>query len=190
VGFGGGNLSDGTVDTAASRAARFYLSLQAPFDIAFAEFSDRDAGYYQYQVGDAGRWWDAADDAGMARFLAGFVSAARKRVVLWQIPLGNTKMRAMNNTWGHYQDNRVEWFLDDPTRAHLAAYVQAGAVAFLFGGGAVGTTCACDATGDGLTDPPAINGNTGVSLSPADDGGFFHQKAAAYYATGAIPLTP
>ena len=27
---------------------------------------------------------------------------------------GNTKMRAMNNTWNHYQDNRVEWLLDDP----------------------------------------------------------------------------
>ena len=32
---------------------------------------------------------------------------------MWQIPLGNTKMRAQNNTWGHYQDNRPEWLLDD-----------------------------------------------------------------------------
>ena len=55
-----------------------------------------------------------------------FVASAGKRVVLWQIPLGNTRMRAVNNTWQHYQDNRVEWFLDDPSRAHLAEYVQAG----------------------------------------------------------------
>jgi hypothetical protein len=38
-------------------------------------------------------------------------------------------MRAMNNTWDHYQDNRVERLLDDPSRAHLLAYVQAGVVA-------------------------------------------------------------
>ena len=40
--------------------------------------------------------------------------------MVWQIPLGNTKMRAKNNTWGHYQDNRAEWFLEDPGGTHLA----------------------------------------------------------------------
>ena len=79
---------------------------------------------------------------------------------MWQIPLGNTKMRSVNNTNGHYQDNRPEWLLDDLGRAHLAAYRDAGVVAFLFGGGAGGTTCACDAIGDGVTNPAAINGNT------------------------------
>ena len=44
---------------------------------------------------------------------------------MWQIPLGNTKMRAMNNTWGHYQDNRVEWLLDEPARTHLRTYLNA-----------------------------------------------------------------
>jgi len=39
-----------------------------------------------------------------------------KRIVMWQIPLGNTKMRAQNNTTGHDQDNRPEWLLDDPLR--------------------------------------------------------------------------
>ena len=43
-----------------------------------------------------------------------FVDLTGKRIVLWQIPYGNTRMRAMNNTWNHYQDNRVEWLLDDP----------------------------------------------------------------------------
>src|SRR5581483_376581 len=110
-----------------------------------------------------------------------FVNVAQKRVVMWQIPQGNTKMRAENNTWNHYQDNRVEWLLDDPTRAHLTSYAQAGVVAFIFGRGADGPTCACDANNDGVTNPGPINGNTGVSLSADDDGGFFDQKAAAYY---------
>ena len=103
------------------------------------------------------------------------------RVVLWQVPLGNTKMRAENNTWDHYQDNKVEWLLDDPSRAHLNAYAQAGVVAALFGRGADGPTCACDAAGDGVTDPTPIDGNTGLSLSADDDGGFFKQQAADYY---------
>ena len=79
---------------------------------------------------------------------------------MWQIPLGNTQMRAQNNTNGHYQDNRPEWLLDEPGRTHLTAYRDAGVVAFLFGGGAGGTTCACNAVNDGVTNPAPINGNT------------------------------
>jgi len=131
--------------------------------------------------------------------------------VMWQIPLGNTKMRSQNNTTGHYQDNRPEWLLDDPGRAHLTAYRDAGVVAFLFGGGAGGTTCACNGQGDGVTNPPAINGNTLASEAAAagsapvvvtrgstptlvtphaadDDGGFFRWKAWQYYRDGAVSL--
>ncbi len=97
-------------------------------------------------------------------------------------------MQAVNNTPNHFQDNRVEWLLEDPTRTHLAAYRQAGVVAFLFGRALPGTTCACDAAGDGITNPPPIDGNTRPSLSAADDGGFFQQQAMAYYAGGAMPL--
>ncbi|MEO6045267.1 MAG: hypothetical protein ABIQ47_15305, partial [Tepidiformaceae bacterium] len=86
------------------------------------------------------------------------------------------------------QDNRAEWLLDDPARTHLQTYIDAGVVAFLFGGGAGGVTCACDAAGDGLTNPSAINGNTLTSLSADDDGGFFKQKSANYYQSGPIPL--
>jgi hypothetical protein len=125
---------------------------------------------------------------------------------MWQIPLGNTKMRAQNNTTGHYQDNRPEWLLDEPARTHLAAYRDAGVVAFLFGGGAGGTSCACDGQSDGVTNPAAVNGNALVSAAGTgapsfngttlttpyaanDDGGFFRWKAWQYYQTGAIPLT-
>ncbi|MBF6599352.1 MAG: hypothetical protein IVW36_02440 [Dehalococcoidia bacterium] len=183
------NPPDATVDALGQKAARFFNSLGGSFDIAFAEFSDRDAAFKQFQYGDgAASWWDAGDFAREARFLAQFVAVSRKRVVMWQVPLGNTKMRAMNNTWDHYQDNRVEWLLDDPSRANLNAYVQAGVVAFLFGRGADGATCACDAAGDGVTNPAPIDGNTGTSTSADDDGGFFRQKAAAYYSAGAAPL--
>jgi hypothetical protein len=205
------NPSDAIVDSLAARAAAFYNSLAANFDIAFAEFSDRDSGFYQYVYGDGGQhWWDAEDFRRGARFLGGFSAAAHKRIVMWQIPLGNTKMRAENNTTGHYQDNRPEWLLDEPARSHLTAYRDAGVVAFLFGGGAGGVSCACDAQNDGVTNPSAINGNTLASeAAPAgsapvqvtrgttptlvtpyaanDDGGFFRWKAWRYYQDG--PMT-
>jgi hypothetical protein len=181
--------SDAQIDALAARSAAFYTSLGANFDLAFAEFSDRDAGFYQYVYGNPNAWWAPADFARNVRYLSDFVALTAKRVVMWQIPYGNTKMRAMNNTWNHYQDNRPEWLLDDPARAHLADYVNAGVVALLFGGGAGGVTCSCDAARDGVTNPAPINGNTGLSLSADDDGGYFRSKAQAYYGGGAMSLS-
>jgi hypothetical protein len=180
---------DDQVNNLGSRAARFYQSLGASFDLAFGEFSDRDSAFKQAQYG-AGQeaWWDANDFRRHALFISRFVAETGKRMVLWQIPLGNTKMRAMNNTWDHYQDNRPEWLLDDPSRAHLNTYIQAGVIAFLFGRGADGATDASDASGDHVTNPAPINGNTLTSLSADDDGGFFNDRAKSYYTTGAITL--
>jgi len=183
------NPSNSVVDQLATRSGNFYKSLQANFDVVFSDPADRDAAFKQYQYGDGGAaWWDSGDYARNVRFLGTFVSVAQKRVVLWQIPQGNTKMRALNNTWNHYQDNHVEWWLDDPGRTHLTEYLNAGVVALLFGRGADGATCACDANNDGITNPAAINGNTGMSLNSDDDGGFFKQKTAAYYTAGAMSL--
>jgi hypothetical protein len=181
--------SDAQIDALAGRSASFYTSLNASFDLVFAEFSDRDAAFKQYQNGDGGAsWWYADDFARSARYLGRFSALTRKRIVMWQIPLGNTKMRAMNNIWDHYQDNKVEWFFDDPGRANLSAYARAGVVAFLFGRGADGATCACDSAGDGVTNPSAIGANTRASLNADDDGGYFRERAAAYYTTGAMAL--
>ena len=164
------------------RAAAFYRSLHTHFDLTFAEFSDRDSGFKQKIYGDGGAsWWNAADFARDVRFLSTYSRAAHQRIVMWQIPLGNREMRAENNTWGHFQDNRVEWLLGRHSARHLAAYRRAGVIAFLFGGGADGTTCACDAQHDGVTNPPPIGGNNRRSLSADDDGGLFRQLARRFY---------
>jgi hypothetical protein len=207
------NPPDATVDALAARAAAFYKSLAANFDIAFAEFSDRDAAFYQFVYGDGGsHWWDSEDFRRSVRFIGGFSTGAGKRIVMWQIPLGNTRMRAQNNTAGHYQDNRPEWLLDEPARTHLAAYRDAGVVAYLFGGGASGTTCACNGQNDGVTNPAPINTNTMASEAASagtaptqvtrgttptlvtpyaadDDGGFFRWRAWRYYQDGAMTFT-
>lgn len=183
------NSSEAEVDALATRAARFFTSLGASFDLVFDYPTDRDAAFKQFQYGDGGAsWWDAADYARNARFLATFVQLAQMRVVEWSIPYGNTRMRAMDNTWNHYQDNHVEMLLEDPARAQMAAYVRAGVVAFLFGRGADGATNASDANQDGITNPPPINGNDRLSLNADDDGGFFRELARAYYAAGPLPL--
>lgn len=177
-----------TVVSYATRSAHFYRSLGARFDVSFEDFSDRDAGFYAKIEGNPRTWFTPADFHRHLLYAQTFVRLARVRMAVWQIPLGNTRMRALDNTWGHFQDNRVQWLLDDASRAHLRAYARAGVVAFLFGGGADGTTCACDARHDGVTNPKPVNGNTGRSLSADDDGGFFRNRVRAYYRRGALTL--
>ncbi len=180
--------TDATVRTYAAQSAAFYRSLKTKFDIAFEDFSDRDAGFYEKINGNPNTWMKPADFHRHLLYARTFVRLARVRMVAWQIPLGNTVMRAMNNTWDHFQDNRVQWLLGPGGRAHLRAYVSAGFAGFLFGRGSDGATCACDAAKDGVTDPAPINGNDRPSLSADDDGGYFKAQARAYYRGGALGL--
>jgi hypothetical protein len=179
---------EATVRSYATASARFYRSLHAKFDISFEDFSDRDAGFYDKINGNANTWFSPADFHRHLLYGSTFVKLAGIRMVAWQIPLGNTVMRAMNNTWGHFQDNRVEWLLGSSSRPHLQAYAKGGYVAFLFGGGADGTTCACDAQHDGVTDPAPISTNDRTSLNADDDGGYFRARSRAYYDGGALRL--
>jgi hypothetical protein len=180
--------SDSVLRAYATQSARFYNALHVHFDIAFEDFSDRDAGFYAKQEGNPKTWFAPADFRRHLLYAQMFVRLAHVRMVAWQIPLGNTVMRAMNNTWDHFQDNRVQWILGPSTRAHLRAYVAAGFAGFLFGRGADGATCACDAAKDGVTNPPPVGGNTRTSLSADDDGGYFKAQVHAYYKAGALPL--
>jgi hypothetical protein len=178
---------DARVRAYASESARWYRSLGARFDVAFGEFSDRDAGFKTKIDGNPRTWFTPADFHRHLLYLDTFVRAAGVRMVLWQIPLGNTKMRALDNEWNHFQDNRVEWLLGG-SRAHVQSYARAGVVAFLFGRGADGATCACDAAKDGVTNPTPINGNSRQSVSADDDGGYFKERVRAYYRGGALRL--
>ena len=179
---------DSTVVAYATRSAHFYLSLHAHFGLSFEDFSDRDSGFYAKVEGNPHTAFAPADFHRHLLYAQTFVRLAGIRMAAWQIPLGNTVMRAENNTSGHYQDNRAQWLLGPQSRTHLRQYIQAGFVGFLFGGGASGTTCACDADKDGVTNPPAIDGNTQKSLSADDDGGYFRDRVRAYYKAGALPL--
>jgi hypothetical protein len=137
-----------------------YRALHARFDLVFNDVTDRDAGFYQLVEGNPRTWWGPADFARHDRYVAGFVRRTRTPVVLWQLPLGDT---LLNDTWGRYRDNRLQWWLGRGGRAHLRATREAGVVGLLFGGGADGTT------------------------SDQTDGGFFYHLARAY-AAHPLPL--
>jgi hypothetical protein len=179
---------DDTVDALALRSTAFYRSLEASFDMLFFEFADRDAGYREHVdgLGRAG-WWDAEDVRRNQRYVARVTSELDRPAVMWQIPLGNTRMLAMDDTRGHYQDNHVETLLD-PSLVEMRRYRDAGVVALLFGHAVDGATCACDETGDGVTNPPPINGNDVASFSADDDGGFF-KRAVGQLAQGTLPAS-
>jgi hypothetical protein len=157
--------SDARVDELAGIAVDYFRSLHARFDLVFAEQDDRDSGYAEVRDGDGGRSkWDAADFTRQARFLRGVSSGTGHSVVLWQLPLGNSKQ---NNTPKHYKDNRVETLLGPGGAAVRQAYVQAGVIAMLFGKAFDDATCACDDDGDGKD----------------DDGGLFKRLANEALAT-------
>jgi hypothetical protein len=136
-----------------AKSAAFYASLHAHFNLVFNDITDRDAGFYQVVENNSRTWWRTADFRRHDAYLAAFTHRTHTPVVLWQLPLGDTHL---NSTWGHYRDNRLQWWLGDPSRAHLRATRNAGVVALLFGGGADGTT------------------------TETTDGGFFDRLARGY----------
>lgn len=174
------------VEDLARRGAVFYRALKAPFDLAFFSAS---GGYDSGSAkSDSGRWRPADADR-QVRYLRAFVRRSKLRVVLDFIPLGNRRMRAMNNTRHHYQDDRVEWLLGRDGRAHLTALRNAGVIGLLFGGHQWdGATCACDYARDGITNPAPIGSNTTASYSADDDGGLFRHLAEAYRRGELLPL--
>ncbi|MBV8430992.1 MAG: hypothetical protein JO244_07520 [Solirubrobacterales bacterium] len=136
-----------------AESAAFYESLHARFDLVFNDVTDRDAGFYQVIEGNPHTAWGPGDFIRHDAYIAAFTHRTRTAVVLWQLPLGNTYL---NNTWGHFRDNRVQWWLG--SLAHLRATARGGVIGLLFGGGAAGTT------------------------SPQTDGGLFYRLSRRYLA--------
>ena len=171
-----------------------------PWDLVFTDTSDRDAGYYQYVEGNSHTWWDPTNRAlpnfvNFRRYVAAINAGTGLRVVLWQTPLGNQYFDSENNTNGHYQDNRAQYFLGDgPGYAHLRAFANAGVIGLLFGAGASGPTTNTDARGDGITNPAPVDSfqchqcNTHVSRYSDDDGGYLRLFGGAYLRAGGVSI--
>jgi hypothetical protein len=102
------------------------------------------------------------------------------------VPIGNTLYRSMDNTWGHYQDNRAQIWLGE--RERMQGLADAGVIALLFGAGADGCTMCTDEMWDGVTNPSPIDGNDLQAQYADDDGGHLRIRAAEYYWFGSVPL--
>jgi len=122
-------------------------------------------------------WWDRYNKTfpNFARyldFLSRLSKATHRRTVLWQVPIGNQYFDTMDNSQGHYQDNRAEYIL-----GHVEDFAKAGVIAVLFGAGNDGTKN-IDAMQDGVTNPDPISSyecdgcNTHQSQYADDDGGY------------------
>ena len=132
-------------------------------------------------------WWDRYNKTfpNFARYLQfiGLLSQqTNRRVVMWQVPVGNQYFDTMNNTQGHYQDNRAEYIL-----GNVQSFANAGVISVLFGPGNGGTSN-LDAQKDGITNPAPISTyecnmcNTHTSVYPDDDGGYLRIFIGAYMA--------
>jgi hypothetical protein len=176
----------------ATRTANYLNSFGPGFDLLFYSPLDRDAAYYQSN--GSNRWWDSNNVTQptfntMGAWLGRIVSVTHKRALLWQVPNGNRVYRTMNNSNGHWQDNRAEYFLNEITGdAHIGQWADLGVVGLMFGAGVGSQTHYFDYNNDGVTNPAPINGNDRLSTFPDDDGGYIRLGATAYYAGGTIPL--
>lgn len=181
-------MNDGDPDVVGNQIGQFFNDLNAAFDLIFVDPSDRDAAYYAIMLRQPKRWFNEKEFSEFRRFAQVIVQKTQKRVMIWQLPLGNTLYRSMNNTIKHWQDNKVQYFLQADNRAHIQEHADAGVIGILIGRGQGDQTSYVDDANDGITNPPPINGNDFVSLFPDDDGGFVRLAAQAYYTQGAIPL--
>ena len=181
----------------ADASAKFLRSLDRAggWDLVFHDMIDRDAALAQPADGRRA-WWDPTDETvpDFARWLAYVHELSRaldRRIVLWQVPIGNQRYRTMDNTAGHYQDTRAEYFL-----AHADLLADAGVAAILFGPGIDDATWYTDARKDGITNPDPVSAfgcdrcNTEVSRFADDDGGFLRVSVGAYYKSGGAVLPP
>jgi len=179
----------------ANASAKFLRSLDSAgrWDLVFHDMIDRDAALSQPADGRRA-WWDPTDESvpDFGRWLAYVHALSRaldRRIVLWQVPVGNQRYRTMDNSAGHYQDTRAEYFL-----AHPDLLADAGVAAVLFGPGVDDATWYTDARKDGITNPDPVSAfgcdrcNTEVSRFADDDGGFLRVAVGAYYRSGGVTL--
>ena len=150
------------------------------WDLLSNDVADHDSG----QPGGRS-WWDRYNHTfpNFSRYLdfMGLLSQdVHRRVVMWQVPMGNQYFDTMNNATGHYQDNRVEYIL-----SNVASFAKVGIIAVLFGPGNAGTMN-IDSMNDGVTNPAPISSyecnycNAHRSVYSDDDGGYLRIFVGQY----------
>lgn len=176
---------------AARSGASWTDGTTSTYDLLFNDVSNKDAGYYTYVLKKP-RFWDQSNTVfpnfhRWEDYIRAATTAAGRKAIVWQVPMGNQVYLSDNNTPGHYQDNRVEYFF-----AHLDELKGAGLIGALFGSTTDGATTYWDREGDGVTNPAPVCSSDGWGnlfvecthqQSPVadDDGGYLRYSAQNYY---------
>ncbi|AJQ95565.1 hypothetical Protein YC6258_03529 [Gynuella sunshinyii YC6258] len=135
---------------------QFLKDITTGADFMVGDVADRDAGWYATKKNNNGYWWDEQKGADALAFYKSLTETVGKPMVLWQIPVGNW---SQNNTYQHYQDDKVDYFF-----SHMDQVADAHIVALLFGAGSDQTT------------------------SPETDGGNLIWKTINYWKSGGTPI--
>jgi len=157
------------------------------FDLLSIDIADRDSG-------ETGVWWDPTNKSPNSfnrflRYAAALAGETERRIVLWQVPIGNQVYQTEDNTPGHYQDNKAHYIL-----GHVADFARAGVVMILFGPGGGEGSHVTDEHGDGVTNPAPVSSfqcdhcNKEKSEYADDDGGYLRLTVGQYYKNGPHPL--
>jgi hypothetical protein len=176
---------------AAQSGASWTDGTTSTYDLLFNDVSNKDAGYYTHVLNKP-RFWDQTNTVfpnfhRWEDYIRAATTAAGRKAIVWQVPIGNQLYLAENNTPGHYQDNRVEYFF-----SHWQELKNAGLVGALFGSTTPTATTYDDRAGDGATNPAPICDSDGwgdgrtvctsiQSPAPDDDGGYLRLSAQNYY---------
>jgi hypothetical protein len=186
-------------DFAAASGATWTDGSTSTYDLLFNDVSNKDAGQYKYLF-NSPRFWDRLNVtfpnfARWESYLKAVTTATKRPAIVWQIPTGNQVFNTMDNTRGHYQDNRAEYFF-----GHVGELVDIGVVGLLFGSTNADATHHEDTKRDGVTNPPptctADGLSTGVVCTTKvaqvadDDGGYLRMAAGSYYQAPTALPTP
>ena len=183
--------------TALGTEAGRFAAQSGTYDLLFNDVSNKDAGYYTHVLHKP-RFWDQTNTVfpnfhRWEDYVRAATTAAGRKAIVWQVPIGNQIYLTENNTAGHYQDNRVEYFF-----SHWQELKDAGLVGALFGSTTSTATTYYDREGDGITNPAPICNSDGWSNGLVvcttkqaavsdDDGGYLRFQAQKYY-TNPLPL--
>lgn len=118
------------------------------YDLLVGDPLDRDPEFYRIN-NKQDRWLDTNDNASInsksfnryAEWLRLWNVKSKKRWILWQIPLGNSNHKNVNNNGGAregYKGNFPEYFFGNGMSNHLTKYANSGVIALLFGAGTKG----------------------------------------------------
>jgi hypothetical protein len=176
---------------AAQSGASWTDGTTSTYDLLFNDVSNKDAGYYTYVLNKP-RFCDQSNTVfpnfhRWEDYVRAATTATGRKAIVWQVPMGNQVDLPDNNTPGHYQDNRAEYFF-----SHMNELKGAGLVGALFGSTTSNATTYWDRMGDGVTNPaPVCNsdgwGNLFVECTHQqaqvsdDDGGYLRFSAQDYY---------